>query len=105
MRSEPIVLLPFVEGNLESPDRNGQNAEANEIETRLPYLLLDQVRRIFDELENEDDCQNSHGYVDIKNPTPAAKCSCRSTIAIRMEIACANKTDVPSGRSGGALSG
>ena len=65
---EPILLLAFVENNLERAEPHRQERKARKIDT-FDFRVLD-IGRVFDKGLDHEDGKDADGQVDIENPAP-----------------------------------
>ena len=70
MRSEPVVFLSFIENDLQSFRLASARRKSDEVEAGESLLQRGYVRRIFDKLIDENECQNANRNVDVENPAP-----------------------------------
>src|ERR1700676_2861267 len=70
MRSEPIVFLSFVQGDLQGAYAYGQQRKPDVVEPGKPLLLAGQIRRILDAPIQQQQRHRPHWNVEVENPAP-----------------------------------
>src|SRR5262245_30135596 len=70
MRSEPVILLAFVEHYLQGSNAYGQQADADVIKSRNSSCGALRPGRVLDQPENEEERQDAHGQINEEDPAP-----------------------------------
>src|ERR1700720_3366845 len=66
--AEPVVLLTFIENNLQATQPDSEQAEANAIQ--LSRMRISYIRRVCYVARDHEHCEDTHRYVDVKSPAP-----------------------------------
>ena len=69
VRAEPVILLPFVEHDLQAADADDQQADSPVVDAS--FFAMPQVGRIPDENLRQDDGDDADGNIDVEDPAPA----------------------------------
>ena len=70
MRAEPIVFLSFVQHDLQRAHAEGEQRDANVVDSRESILDAIGPRRVLDQSIDKQQRQNADGQVDEENPAP-----------------------------------
>ena len=74
VRAEPVVLLAFVEDELQGAEADGEQAEAGVVEIEPAFALVGDffadVGWIFNDARGEEEGENGDGDVDEEDPAP-----------------------------------
>src|SRR6202162_2260311 len=70
MGTEPVILLTFIEHNLQGAYAQRQQGEPDIVELDSTLCRALEIRRIFHQFVNQEQSGDTHGQIDEENPTP-----------------------------------
>src|SRR4029077_13908556 len=70
LRSEPVVLLPSVEHQLQGAHPKDEQGHTNIVNSHPRPRRTLCPRWVFDKAKDQEQCQNTHWQVNEENPSP-----------------------------------